>query len=50
MRVLIASSQTKKSCFEVKGKMWVTVGRVFEVDETGEEGGEGGEAIGKRGF
>lgn len=39
------SSQAKKSCFEVRIEIWVTVGKVLETDElTGEGGGEGEEA------
>jgi hypothetical protein len=40
MSELTPSSQAKKSSFEVKTGICVTVGRVFE-EEMGEEGGEG---------
>jgi hypothetical protein len=39
---VMPSSQAKKSCFEVKIGICVTVGRVLEVeDNEGEDGGEG---------
>jgi hypothetical protein len=46
---LTPSSQAKKSSFEVKIGIWVTVGRVFE-EAIGEEGGDGGEGIRRGGF
>ena len=46
---LTLSSQAKKSFFEVRIKIWVTVGRVFEVETVG-EGGDGGGMTGNGGI
>ena len=46
---LTPSSQAKKSFFEVRIGIWVTVGRVFEVETIG-EGGDGGRMTGNGGI